>query len=78
MDIFQCFIEFFLVGTAAAQFEIFIPCRPYHSCGYFQQLETDSIYTLFPHTGGKRQPSEPIEQIISQCMDQEAVRIYQL
>ncbi len=37
-DIFQCLIEFLLVGAAAAQFEIFIPCWLYHFCGNLQLL----------------------------------------
>lgn len=45
------------------------------SCSNFQQLQTNCVDPLFPHTCGQCQSPEPIEQIIGKCMCLQAVCI---
>ena len=45
----QCFVEFALERTAAAQLKDDVPGGSDNSCGDFQQLQTKRIYSVFLH-----------------------------
>ena len=47
----------------------------YRLCGHFQQLQPNGVNPLFFHVCGKRQPSEPIEQVVGKNMYLQAVCI---
>ena len=52
-----------------AQLEIHISCRTDDPGRKLQQLEPDGVDSVFSHGLRQGQPTEPVEEIVSQCMN---------
>ena len=72
----QCFVKLTLERTTAAQLKDDVPGGSDNSCGDFQQLQTKRIDSVLLQCFRQYQTPEPVEKIVCQGMDQNAVRIH--
>ena len=75
MDITERFVELTLKWTVAAKLEEDVPCGVYNPACNFQQLQPKSINTLSLHRLWQREPTEPIKQVVGQCVNLHPVGI---